>query len=342
MASRVYVIELTAQAGRRRARASPGSTSAPAPATPRSASTSTGAATVGGPREAICAAPAPDLYDDLPPFKGSKAAQEAETARARELAACGFVAHSDGTSYGKDGGDWAEWDSARLNAVGAHVDAAASELLESAFEALSADSVRPPAPRRARVLGPRLPRPGRRAARVRAVRARATRGARGSGRGARIACWPVSISVELGERRTVDLPEGTIEYRERGEGRPLVFIHGVGVNGDLWRKVVPGVSGECRCIAPDLPLGAHSTLCVRALTSLFPGWLGSSPISWTRWSSRTSSSSRTTPEAPSPQWPGRPARGTDRRPRADLVRCVREVPADPQRVPRSRRRGPRP
>ena len=44
----------------------------------------------------------PDLYEDLEPFRGSKAACRAETERAKELAACGFVAHSDGTSYGRE------------------------------------------------------------------------------------------------------------------------------------------------------------------------------------------------------------------------------------------------
>jgi pimeloyl-ACP methyl ester carboxylesterase len=69
----------------------------------------------------------------------------------------------------------------------------------------------------------------------------------------------VAISGELGERRTVDIPAGTIEYREHGEGRPVVFVHGVGVTGDLWRAVVPQLAGrELRCIAPDWPLGAHS------------------------------------------------------------------------------------
>jgi pimeloyl-ACP methyl ester carboxylesterase len=68
----------------------------------------------------------------------------------------------------------------------------------------------------------------------------------------------VSISAALGEQRTVDLPAGTIAYRERGEGPPIVFVHGVGVNGDLWRGVVPGLAGGHRCIAPDLPLGSHS------------------------------------------------------------------------------------
>jgi len=41
---------------------------------------------------------------------------------------------------------------------------------------------------------------------------------------------------------------------------PVVFVHGLLVNGDLWRKVVPRVADAgYRCITPDLPLGAHET-----------------------------------------------------------------------------------
>jgi len=75
----------------------------------------------------------PDLYDDLPEFRRSTDAREAEQARARELAACGFVAHCDGVSFGRQGGAWEEWGPERLARVGAHVDRAAAELLESAF-----------------------------------------------------------------------------------------------------------------------------------------------------------------------------------------------------------------
>lgn len=67
----------------------------------------------------------------------------------------------------------------------------------------------------------------------------------------------MSISAELGERRTIAIPAGTIEYRERGSGSPVVFVHGVGVNGDLWRHVVPALADGHRCIAPDLPFGGH-------------------------------------------------------------------------------------
>jgi hypothetical protein len=80
----------------------------------------------------------PDLYEDLGTFKGSKSACRAETERAKELAACGFVAHSDGTSYGQRKGDWEEWDAERLSPVISHVDAAITELTESSFKPLSA------------------------------------------------------------------------------------------------------------------------------------------------------------------------------------------------------------
>lgn len=57
--------------------------------------------------------------------------------------------------------------------------------------------------------------------------------------------------------KEADLPQGTIRYRDSGEGEPIVFLHGVLVNGLLWRKVTPELEGSFRCITPDLPLGAH-------------------------------------------------------------------------------------
>jgi pimeloyl-ACP methyl ester carboxylesterase len=79
----------------------------------------------------------------------------------------------------------------------------------------------------------------------------------------------VSISEALGEERQVELPQGTIHYRERGDGPPIVFVHGLLVNGDLWRKVVPRLADSYRCITPDWPLGSHSTP-VRADADLTP------------------------------------------------------------------------
>ena len=68
----------------------------------------------------------------------------------------------------------------------------------------------------------------------------------------------MSVYEELGEQKTVGLSQGIVSYRERGQGQPVVLIHGLLVNGDLWRKVVPGLAVNYRCLTPDLPLGAHA------------------------------------------------------------------------------------
>jgi pimeloyl-ACP methyl ester carboxylesterase len=65
-------------------------------------------------------------------------------------------------------------------------------------------------------------------------------------------------SEALGIARHVTLPEGLIRYHERGDGPPVVFVHGLLVNADLWRAVVPPVARSgFRCIAPDWPFGSH-------------------------------------------------------------------------------------
>ena len=140
MASRVYVIELAAGAGRRRDPRIPWvyvGSSARDPEI-RFAQHQRGYKS-GRLVKRFGLRLRPELYEDLPDFRGSRVAREAEEERARDLAAAGFVAHCDGTSYGARGGDWTEWDDARLEAVGDHVDEAALGLLEAAFEPLDAE-----------------------------------------------------------------------------------------------------------------------------------------------------------------------------------------------------------
>src|SRR5689334_8850056 len=55
----------------------------------------------------------------------------------------------------------------------------------------------------------------------------------------------------------VALPQGTINYSLSGEGPPIVFAHGLLVDGRLWRKVTPLLEDRFRCIVPNLPLGSH-------------------------------------------------------------------------------------
>ena len=55
---------------------------------------------------------------------------------------------------------------------------------------------------------------------------------------------------------SVELAHGTVRYRDEGDWRPIVFVHGVLVNGLLWRRVTPLLEGF-RVIVPDWPLGSH-------------------------------------------------------------------------------------
>jgi pimeloyl-ACP methyl ester carboxylesterase len=57
--------------------------------------------------------------------------------------------------------------------------------------------------------------------------------------------------------RTVELSQGSVALQDSGEGEPLLFVHGLLVDGRLWRKVVPRLDGSFRCLVPDLPLGSH-------------------------------------------------------------------------------------
>jgi pimeloyl-ACP methyl ester carboxylesterase len=59
---------------------------------------------------------------------------------------------------------------------------------------------------------------------------------------------------------TIDISAGTIHYEAIGpeNGRPVVFVHGYMMGGQLWRQVSERLAEVgLRCIAPTWPLGAH-------------------------------------------------------------------------------------
>ncbi len=59
---------------------------------------------------------------------------------------------------------------------------------------------------------------------------------------------------------TIDTSAGTIHYEATGpeNGRPVVFVHGYMMAGQLWRQLSERLAGlGLRCIAPTWPLGAH-------------------------------------------------------------------------------------
>jgi pimeloyl-ACP methyl ester carboxylesterase len=72
----------------------------------------------------------------------------------------------------------------------------------------------------------------------------------------------------------IDLPQGRIQYRLAGPGNssgpPVVFVHGLFVNGELWTGVADALAARgVRSYALDLPLGAHS-LALRPDADLSP------------------------------------------------------------------------
>ena len=65
------------------------------------------------------------------------------------------------------------------------------------------------------------------------------------------------VETNHSQRKEIDLPAGRIRYRDAGEGKPIVFVHGFLVDGRLWDGVVDRLSDRFRCLAPDWPIGAQ-------------------------------------------------------------------------------------
>jgi pimeloyl-ACP methyl ester carboxylesterase len=65
-------------------------------------------------------------------------------------------------------------------------------------------------------------------------------------------------AAELGERGEVQTGLGPIRYFSSGEGPAVVLVHGLLVNANLWRKVVPRLAESgLRAVTLELPLGSH-------------------------------------------------------------------------------------
>jgi pimeloyl-ACP methyl ester carboxylesterase len=56
----------------------------------------------------------------------------------------------------------------------------------------------------------------------------------------------------------IELSAGTIEYEDTGgQGPVIVLLHGLIMDGSLWRHVVADLREDYRCVLPTLPLGGH-------------------------------------------------------------------------------------
>lgn len=62
----------------------------------------------------------------------------------------------------------------------------------------------------------------------------------------------------MAQTAEVRLSAGTINYEDTGgDGPVVVLLHGVAMNGSLWRHVVADLRRDYRCVLPLLPLGGH-------------------------------------------------------------------------------------
>ena len=62
----------------------------------------------------------------------------------------------------------------------------------------------------------------------------------------------MAASISSAVRRNIGLPSGRISYLEQGSGPVALFVHGVLLNGYLWRQQLANLSDIRRCIAVDL------------------------------------------------------------------------------------------
>jgi pimeloyl-ACP methyl ester carboxylesterase len=59
--------------------------------------------------------------------------------------------------------------------------------------------------------------------------------------------------------KTIELSAGTIDYEDTGgDGPVIVLLHGLLMDASLWEGVIANLRVDHRCVAPTLPLGAHS------------------------------------------------------------------------------------
>ena len=52
--------------------------------------------------------------------------------------------------------------------------------------------------------------------------------------------------------KTIKVRGSDMHYLEQGEGNPILFLHGIPTSSHVWRNIMPPLSINARCIAPDL------------------------------------------------------------------------------------------
>ena len=122
-------------------------------------------------------------------------------------------------------------------------------------------------------------------------------------------------------------PPARIRYRDAGEGKPVVFVHGYLVDGRLWDGVVDSLSDRCRCLAPDWPIGSQQ-MAMNPDADLSPYGIAATIAELPRGARPRGRDDRRQRQRRRHVAGARhPPPGADRPPRPDQLRHPRELPA---------------
>jgi Predicted hydrolases or acyltransferases (alpha/beta hydrolase superfamily) len=58
--------------------------------------------------------------------------------------------------------------------------------------------------------------------------------------------------------KTLKYQNKTIFYRDAGQGKPVLLLHGFGETGEVWKNQIPSLQTDFRLIIPDLPGSGRS------------------------------------------------------------------------------------
>ncbi len=60
---------------------------------------------------------------------------------------------------------------------------------------------------------------------------------------------------------------GPFAWRDAGHGPPVLLLHSVGLNADVWEPQITGLAPRHRVVAPDLPGHGRARSCARTRPS---------------------------------------------------------------------------
>ncbi len=80
------------------------------------------------------------------------------------------------------------------------------------------------------------------------------------------------LSGPTDQLRETELSAGSISFRDTGgPGETILFLHGLLMDATLWDNVIADLRDDYRCIAPTLPLGAHTIAMTAEADLSLPG-----------------------------------------------------------------------